>query len=221
MAKDTTSGLYRVGGDVTAPKPIHFADPKYTKEAREAHLQGEVVLSLVVGPDGKPHDIKVQRSLGMGLDEEAMKAVEKWRFQPSMKEGRPVPVMINQGIYFRLWNDLAPPLATTGDPYRPSVTFTWSEVNKSKYPLLVRVSAGYFSGSGISAATTYEAVITDAGQQREMPISCIVTAPHCLVLGDGMYPARWQENMKKLEILGISKTKLDWDKSEYTVVDRH
>lgn len=57
---------------------------------------------LVVGTDGLPQQIKVQRSLGMGLDEEAVRTVRQWRFQPATKEGKPVPVTINVQINFRL-----------------------------------------------------------------------------------------------------------------------
>lgn len=95
-------GAYRVGGGVSAPKAIHAPSPKYSKQARQAKYQGTVVLWLVVDSTGLPQEIRVQRSLGMGLDEEAVEAVKKWRFQPAMKDGQPVPVMINVEVNFRL-----------------------------------------------------------------------------------------------------------------------
>ena len=219
LGNDPTSAASRRGAGVSNPKVIHYVDPKYTKEARKAHLQGVVVLSVVVGADGVPREIKVRRSLGMGLDEEAIKALNKWRYRPSMKDGQPVAVMITVEMNFRLWDDLGPPLDNTGAPYRPTTSLTWLEINKSKYPLMVLVSDGYFDGSETSATVTYKAAITEAGQQREMSISCFVTAPHCFVLRDGTYPARWQETTK-LEIMGISEKKLDWSLSEYNVVEQ-
>ena len=96
-------GAYRVGGGVSAPKVVYDPDPEYSEEARKAKYQGTVVLWLVVAPDGKPQQIKVQRSLGMGLDEKAIEAVRQWRFEPAKKDGQPVPVMINVEVNFRLY----------------------------------------------------------------------------------------------------------------------
>jgi protein TonB len=61
------------------------------------------VLALVVGTDGKPRDIHVQRMVGLGLDEEAIKAVKKWTFEPAHKDGRPVAVQINVEVNFHLY----------------------------------------------------------------------------------------------------------------------
>jgi periplasmic protein TonB len=96
-------GAYRVGGGVSAPKVVYDPDPEYSEEARKAKYQGTVVLWLVVSPDGKPQQIRVQRSLGMGLDEKAIEAVKQWRFEPAKKDGQPVPVMINVEVNFRLY----------------------------------------------------------------------------------------------------------------------
>jgi len=96
-------GAYRVGGGVSAPKVLFDPDPEYSEEARKAKYQGVVVLWLVVGPDGKPQQIRVQRSLGMGLDEKAIEAVKQWRFEPAKKDGQAVPVQINVEVNFRLY----------------------------------------------------------------------------------------------------------------------
>jgi periplasmic protein TonB len=96
-------GAYRVGGGVSAPKVLYDPDPEYSEEARKAKYQGTVVLWLVVSPDGHPQQIRVQRSLGMGLDEKAIEAVRQWRFEPAKKDGQPVPVMINVEVNFRLY----------------------------------------------------------------------------------------------------------------------
>jgi TonB family protein len=96
-------GAFRVGGGVSAPRPIYDPDPEYSEEARHAKYQGTVLLWVIVGPDGRPRDIRVQRSLGMGLDEKAVEAVGQWRFEPAMKDGHPVAVQVNIEVNFRLY----------------------------------------------------------------------------------------------------------------------
>ncbi|HYH00662.1 MAG TPA: energy transducer TonB [Terriglobales bacterium] len=96
-------GVYRVGGGVSAPRVLSSPDPEYSEEARKAKYQGTVVLWVVVGPDGRPHDIRVQRTLGMGLDEKAVDAVKSWRFEPARKDGQAVAVQINIEVNFRLY----------------------------------------------------------------------------------------------------------------------
>jgi len=96
-------GVFHVGGGVSAPRPVFSPDPEYSEEARKAKYQGTVVLGLVVGPDGRPRDMKVLRSLGLGLDEKAIEAVKNWRFDPAVKDGKPVAVYISVEVDFRLY----------------------------------------------------------------------------------------------------------------------
>ncbi|MDP9158854.1 MAG: energy transducer TonB [Acidobacteriota bacterium] len=99
----TGGGVFRVGGGVSAPRALSTPDPEYSEEARKAKFQGTCVLWLIVGPDGHPRDIKVARTLGLGLDEKAIEAVKNWRFEPAMKDGKPVAVQINVEVSFRLY----------------------------------------------------------------------------------------------------------------------
>jgi protein TonB len=96
-------GVFHVGGGVSAPRAIYDPDPEYSEEARKAKFQGSVMLSAIVGPDGRPCDLRVMRSLGMGLDEKAIDAVRRWRFEAAMKDGHPVAVQINIEVAFRLY----------------------------------------------------------------------------------------------------------------------
>jgi TonB family protein len=96
-------GAYHVGGGVMAPKILFRVDPEFSEEARKNKWQGVVILRLVIGTDGKPKDITVQRSLGMGLDEKAKEAVQQWRFEPGTKDGQPVPVEVSMEVSFRLY----------------------------------------------------------------------------------------------------------------------
>ena len=99
----TGGGVFRVGGGVSAPRVLFQPDPEYSEEARKAKFQGTCVLWLVVSQDGRPRDVRVARSLGMGLDEKAIEAVRQWKFEPAMKDGKPVAVQINVEVNFRLY----------------------------------------------------------------------------------------------------------------------
>jgi TonB family protein len=96
-------GIYRVGGGVSAPRPIYSPDPEYSEEARKAKYQGTVVLWVIVDADGRPRDIKIMRSVGLGLDEKAIDAVKTWKFEPARKDGHAVAVQISVEVDFRLY----------------------------------------------------------------------------------------------------------------------
>lgn len=97
-------GPYRPGrGGVTPPRTLYAPDPDYSDEARHAKFQGSVLLWLVVGRDGLPKDVRIVRSVGLGLDERALAAVRSWRFDPGRKDGQPVATQINVEVSFRLY----------------------------------------------------------------------------------------------------------------------
>jgi TonB family protein len=95
-------GVYRVGGGVTAPVLLYKKEPEYSEEARKAKYQGTVLLYIEVDPSGKAVNIRVQHSLGLGLDEKAIEAVRQWKFKPGYKDGKPVTVAATIEVNFRL-----------------------------------------------------------------------------------------------------------------------
>lgn len=99
-------GTYRVGGGITAPTIVYRVEPQYSEEARKARYQGTVVLEAIVRRDGTVDIIRVVRSLGFGLDENAIQALRQWRFRPGMKtvNGRaePVDISLNIEVNFNL-----------------------------------------------------------------------------------------------------------------------
>ena len=97
-------GVFRPGvGGVTAPRAIYKPDPEYSEEARKAKYQGTVILGMIVDAHGRPQGLKVERGLGMGLDEKALEAVRTWKFEPAEKDGKPVAVAISVEVAFRLF----------------------------------------------------------------------------------------------------------------------
>jgi TonB family protein len=99
----TGGGVYRPGIGVTSPTLLLQVKPTYTTEALHAKIQGSVLLEVVVQSDGTPRDIRVIRSLDpRGLDQQAVLAVEQWRFGPGRLNGLPVDVLITIVLDFNI-----------------------------------------------------------------------------------------------------------------------
>jgi len=79
-------------------------DPAYSDEARKAKLQGLVTMRVLVGADGRVRDLQVTRGIGLGLDENAVRAVRGWQFVPAKDaEGRAAATWITIETVFRLF----------------------------------------------------------------------------------------------------------------------
>jgi TonB family protein len=105
---------YKIGGDVSAPVPKVKVEPGYSSEAKAARVEGTCVLSIMIDAEGTPRDISVVKVMfkdkdtgkpvegDCGLSQEAVKALEQWRFEPGRKEGKAVAVKANVEMNFRL-----------------------------------------------------------------------------------------------------------------------
>ena len=76
--------------------------PSYTEEARLAGVEGTVVVYAEITKDGSPENLRVLRSLGHGLDQEAVRTVQQWRFEPSLQNGQIIRVATYVPVNFRL-----------------------------------------------------------------------------------------------------------------------
>jgi periplasmic protein TonB len=96
--------VYTAGvGGVSDPIPIVSPEAEFSDEARRSKYQGICMISVIVDAHGYPQNPRVTRSLGMGLDEKALEAVQKYRFKPATKDGKPVAAMITVMVNFRLY----------------------------------------------------------------------------------------------------------------------
>ena len=100
---DGPPGLFPGKNGVSVPQVIFNPEPSFSEEARKSKTQGIVLLMLIVGKDGRPYDIHVRQSLGMGLDEKAIEAVTRWRFRPGTLNGKPVATQIAVEVDFHLY----------------------------------------------------------------------------------------------------------------------
>ena len=95
-------GSYSSRLDTKAPQVIYQVEPEFSEEARRAKHQGSVLLSVEVDTNGRVSNIRVVKSLGLGLDEKAIEAVSRWRFRPAQRNGRPVTVPATIDVNFHL-----------------------------------------------------------------------------------------------------------------------
>jgi TonB family protein len=89
-------------GDITPPHLTNRTDPEYSDIARQLKCQGTAVLSLVVDASGSVQNIQVTQPLGAGLDEKAIAAVGRWKFDPALIDGKPFAVAISVEVDFRI-----------------------------------------------------------------------------------------------------------------------
>jgi TonB family protein len=102
-AKAPSGPVNRLGKGVTPPKAVSAPNPGFSEQARQAKYQGTAVLSIVVDKTGQVHNIRVLQPLGLGLDQKAVEAISKWRFEPAIKDGEPVDTEIAVEVSFHLY----------------------------------------------------------------------------------------------------------------------
>ena len=95
---------FRIGGGIRPPAKIVNADPIYPPEAREARVQGVVIMEATISRTGEVSDVEVLSSVPL-LDEAAVAAVRQWRYEPTLVDGEPVSILMTVTINFRLRDD--------------------------------------------------------------------------------------------------------------------
>lgn len=94
-------GPYRVGGKVQAPRLIRQVQPEYPPLARQARIQGDVVIDSVIDTQGRVTEMKVVSGSAL-LVESAIQALGQWRYQPTLLNGQPVAVDMLVTLHFTL-----------------------------------------------------------------------------------------------------------------------
>jgi bla regulator protein blaR1 len=93
---------YTLENGVTPPRVRTFVNPGYSDAARQARIQGNVLLEGIVQTDGTITNLRVAKSLESDLDRNAIAAVKAWRFDPGTRNGAPVPVKLVVEVSFNL-----------------------------------------------------------------------------------------------------------------------
>jgi len=97
--------------------------------AQQCGVAGMALYHVVVGADGKPEEVAVARPIGFGLDESAVEAIRKAKFEPAMKDGKPVPVLLDLVVEFRIYSKLTSkeaPADTNSKPATPALPGPYS-----------------------------------------------------------------------------------------------
>jgi TonB family protein len=80
-------------------------EPPSNDMAQTAGVAGVALYHVIVSRDGKPTEIVVGRPIGFGLDENAVDSIRKASFSPAMKDGQPVPVLVDLLVQFRIYSN--------------------------------------------------------------------------------------------------------------------
>ncbi len=99
--QSTIAEMQKIEGTKKA-RVLYQVEPEYTAEAREKKIEGSVVLTLTIDHDGLPQNILVKKSLYPSLDQSAIEAARKMRFEPAMKDGQPVSQVISVQFVFNI-----------------------------------------------------------------------------------------------------------------------
>jgi protein TonB len=91
----------RVGGQIKSPRKLRDAAPAYPEVAKQARIEGVVILEAVISPEGRVTDVKVLRGSPL-LDDAAVNAVKSWVYTPTLLNGVPVPVVMTVTVSFKL-----------------------------------------------------------------------------------------------------------------------
>lgn len=85
-------------------KLLSSFQPESNEFAQANSVSGMALYHAVIGPDGKPQEIAVGRPIGLGLDENAVESIRKASFEPAIKDGKPVPVLLDLVVQFHIYS---------------------------------------------------------------------------------------------------------------------
>jgi TonB family protein len=98
-----TEKLARIGAGVTQPRLLTHVDPAFDETARAMKYTGTVLVNFMLDTEGVPGHFQILHPVGLGLDEQAVKAVSQYTFQPATENGVPVAVELNVEVNFNIF----------------------------------------------------------------------------------------------------------------------
>jgi len=104
----------------TKARLVSTFEPESNQYAQDYGVAGMCSYHVVVGPDGKPGEIAVARPIGFGLDESAVDSISKATFEPAIYDGKPVPVMLDVVVEFRIYSKRTAVMASPPQNQQPA-----------------------------------------------------------------------------------------------------
>ena len=89
-------------GDITPPRVVKQARPKYPRDAFDQKIEGRVVIEFMIDTKGRVKDARVIESVP-GLDEAAIDCLKKWRFRPAVKNGKAIAALAHAPVVFKIF----------------------------------------------------------------------------------------------------------------------
>lgn len=117
--KPAVPGVYRQNNVDEKARLVSVLDPPSNAFAQANGVAGIALYHAVVGSDGKVEEVVAGRPIGFGLDENAEQAIQKAVFQPAMKDGKPVPVVVDLVVSFRIYSKLTSQPSTQAASEKP------------------------------------------------------------------------------------------------------
>jgi TonB family protein len=109
------SGIYHVGDGVTPPKLIYHGNPEFSKMARKRKISANVLIKVIVDTNGTVREANITRSAAeryttikdreaaLSLDQNALKVVKQYRFEPASFQGQLVPIELNIEVNYKIY----------------------------------------------------------------------------------------------------------------------
>ncbi len=105
---------------------ISAIDPPSNSYAQDYGVAGQALYHVVVGTDGKPGEIAIGQPIGFGLDENAVNTLKKATFEPAVKEGKPVPVVLDVLVQFHIYSKLTSGISKPDAESKPALPGPYS-----------------------------------------------------------------------------------------------
>lgn len=94
-------GVYPiVEGEASPPVCISCPGPRYEPVAKKYQIEGSIVFAAIISEDGNVRDLRIRKALGAGLEERAAEAIQRWKFKPAQRAGKPVAVKLMVEVHF-------------------------------------------------------------------------------------------------------------------------
>jgi TonB family protein len=102
----TASGetVYRPGADgVSTATCYYMPNPPYSEDSRKSKVSGSLTAEAVINSEGRLENARIVRGLPYGLNETTIATMKTWKCRPALKDGKPVPTVVQFEVHFRLY----------------------------------------------------------------------------------------------------------------------